>query len=174
MKTVYESTKDLSGKPFSYTYYKHGQFSMDVSDTLEDLELMEYVGRRPLPNRTGFCYTAILDNDSMAIAEMIAKVDPNARESIDAAVGEVGYLPEKELLDKMYNELKALGKEFNDSLFIANMPEEVSVKNLDVEETESLELFLNPEFNAAIGGIAEASEAPAIDLDTVKKVKKLP
>ncbi|HWR81785.1 MAG TPA: hypothetical protein VN285_00630 [Candidatus Deferrimicrobium sp.] len=172
-KAVYEATKRSPRKPFSYSYHNHGQFSVEVMDTCDALELMEYISKTPLRSRKGFQYTLTGRGELTIILSLIGKVDSESREAIDRAISEVGFLQERELIERMHKELENQGKSFGDLLFTQNLPEEVPAEELTDSEAEDLDLLLSQEFSEALDEIAEAATEMGFDVEKVKRVKRI-
>lgn len=148
-KTVYESTKDSEAKPFGYLFYQHGQFSFDIMPIKEQLLSMNYLSASPIKTkneRDCNSYAIGSSLDRKVLTRISSDVlGAESLKKIESAVNSVGYLQEKSLLEKMYEELGANQIERYDRLFDDNLPDEIETQLSD-DQCEDIELMFNPDF----------------------------
>jgi uncharacterized protein YwgA len=173
LKTVYEFAKKLDRKPFPFEFYKHGQFSSDVLDTLDELEYIGLIVKRPLDGGDGFHYSIPEEEYKTIQKSFLSKLDKKTARLIKGAIEAVGYLPEKKLKEIMYEELKSMGLKRGDTIFECDITDGIDLSHLDNDEAENLELGLNIDFRAAVNKIVDTADKSKINLDEVEEVNKI-
>jgi hypothetical protein len=172
-KTVYESEKENTQKPFTYIHRDYGQYSDELTDILEQLLSMNYVLAEPqVSDKENPCnkFSLASQIDRSAIKQLSRRVlGSEAYGVVEAAVREVGYLKERDLLCRMHDELEEAGIERYQTVIRGNLPDEVSV-GLSDEECENLDLVLNPSFRSAMSKFAEMCSTVSFDTSKVKRV----
>ena len=183
---IAERSQKMNLRPFEFKKYHHGQYSETLDEIKDQLITLGLVLATPLDTsiRTIFRLadgktvewleggTRYTVSDPEAIAfftQIFASILPEGLATVRYAVRKFGYLPEQELLDQCYAFPEFNEADFEEMLFVSNLPDMIEAPNLSEDECEELEMALSPKFIAAMKKIVEGMDNSKLDLERVKE-----
>jgi len=174
-KVVYFSTKELRYVPFEFRKWKFGQFSEQLGDENDLLLSMGYLTASRLDGKDvsrGLKYV-LANRELLGFYQVvISHVLKKDLAKIDSIVEEIGYLPERRLLEFAYKDQALNEAKEWDVILKEKLPDKIQI-NLSEDDCEDLELSLNPDFIQAMTLIDRGLDKSRIDIDKVKEVVKL-
>jgi hypothetical protein len=171
-KVTYLSERKAEKKPFGFKWYNFGQYSEDLSNTLEQLISMGYVASYPLESKEegkeGNIYISQVKENNKEYGEILSAV--GLGEDIKKAVEEWGYDAESDIIEKAYNLKEVKNLDHGDVIFEGNLPDYFEILYLDEEYCEDIELSFNPRFIASMEKVVKGYRKSDFDIEKVKKV----
>lgn len=176
-KIVYIAERELDIRPFEFKKYHFGQYSDSMDEVLEQLLSMGYLVATPLETKSADHFGnkfELADTDLGGYYSLfIEKIHPRLAKIVDKILNDYGYLPESELLEKVYQFPEFARARGEDIIFDEQLPDCLEVKDLGDEDIEELEISLNPKFINLLKRMDKAFEQGDFDPQKVKRVVEL-
>lgn len=171
-KIVYFIERDSDPKSFEYKWCHYGQYSDDLSDTLDQLISMGYVTALTLDTGMGAKYVSTVTSKHQYYGAIINKVKGFKKAKIREIVEEWGYKSEDEIKNKAYSFKETKDLHLGEIIFKSNIPDRLVVKGFKEDDCEEIELAFNPNFVVSIEKIVMGIEETDFDIRKVKRVDK--
>ena len=172
-KTSFFAQEPADVRPFPVHFHYYGQFSHELSDTIEQLLAMSYLWAAPLPSGEGNRYGVRASGSYTLARRVVGDGAPSLLASIDKAVANYGMLPQDELLRRAYDYLDAHKIERGALIFEATLTDVVELPSISDDECDEIELSFTPDFVQSGKALVEALETAPIDLARVPTVDNL-
>jgi len=157
-KTAYFSEKEQQVRVFTFRKARHGQYSEDLENTLEQLLTMDLVVAEPMESSQGKGnkYHAVKEGSvPCPHAQWLAAISADAKNAIEQAVQTYGYKKLPELLETAHTQDGFEDAAGFDVLLQANAPEYIPV-SLSQEACDDLILALSPGFVMTLLDLSQA------------------
>lgn len=176
-KVVYIAQRDSETRPFEFKKHHYGQYSDSMDDTLDQLLGMGYLVATPLdvtgPGHQGNKYELAAQDLHRYFSLFLQRVDPGLKRKIDKSIKNFGYLPEHELIEKVYQFPEFIHADPEEVILGEQLPDCLQARNMKAEDIEELEISLNPRFVNLLNRLDSAVEQSDFDPEKVKKVVEL-
>ena len=176
-------------KPFEFKRHLFGQYSETLDMVKDQLISMGYIAALPLDTAKTM-YLKLPDGKSIELTmggnryvitnralmdfyrHALAHIYPSFQSAIRQVIYDYGYLQEDELITRCYDFPEFVKTEPDQIIFDSNLPEQIEVPNLSIDDCDELELSLNPRFIPAMARIIEGLEQSKIDFDRIEVIGK--
>jgi hypothetical protein len=189
-KIAYVAERDPKQiRPFEFKRHLFGQYSETLDVIKDQLISMGYIAALPLDTAKTM-YLKLPDGKSIDLTiggnkyvitnrarmdfyrDALAQIYPDLQSAIRQAVHDYGYLQEDELITRCYEFPEFVRTEPDQIIFDSNLPEQIDVPNLSIDDCDELELSLNPKFIPAMTKIIEGLEQSKFDFDRIEVIDK--
>ena len=189
-KIAYIAERDREQiKPFEFKRYIFGQYSETLDMIKDQLISMGYIAVVPLDTvktmylelsngksvefTTGGNMYVITNRALMDLyRDALAHICSSFQTAIFQAIRDYGSLQEDELVARCYDFPEFVKTEPDQTIFDSNLPEQIEVPDLSIDDCDELELSLNPRFIPAMAKIIEGLEQSKIDFDRIEVIDK--